>query len=122
MQKLSKKNIRWWESCVLTISLFSCAQHAVEDQQLQWDFNQQVQFKQSRISKNSYHIVVIANGKTHFSTLATFLMRRSLELCKSYGFKIKVLAGVESYYHKLESPNMLMPSLSANVYCSGKLL
>jgi len=101
--------------CFLFLS--ACATTPIKNGQAQWDFDHHVQFKQSRISDNQYYLVVNATTKADFSVLATFLMRRSLQLCKSYGFKIEVLAGVETYNHKLESPNMLMASLAANVEC-----
>lgn len=83
----------------------------------QWDFDHQVQFKQTDLENGSYHLQVIANQDTEFSKLATFLMRRSLRICKSYGFKIEVLKGVEGFDDKLSFPNMIMPSLSANIEC-----
>jgi len=101
----------------LVFTLSSCATAPIKNGQSQWDFDHHVQFKQSRINDHKYHLVVNATNKTDFSVLATFLMRRSLQLCKSYGFKIEVLAGVETYDHKVESPNMLMASLAANVEC-----
>jgi len=104
--------------CCLT--LVSCAMTPIKNGQAQWDFDHHVQFKQTRISDNKFHLVVNTTTKTNFSVLAAFLMRRSLQLCTSYGFKIEVLAGVETYNHKLESPNMLMASLAANIECSVK--
>lgn len=101
----------------LALMLVSCTSAPIKNGQAQWDFDHHVQFKQSRINDNKYYLVVNANNKTNFSVLASFLMRRSLQLCKSYGFKIEVLAGVESYNHKVESPNMLMASLAVNVEC-----
>jgi len=100
--------------------LSACANAPLKNGQAQWDFDHHLQFKQTKISEHKYHLEVVANSKTHFSQLATFLMRRSLDLCQSYGFKMEVLAGVETFNHKLESPNMLMPSLAANIECPKK--
>ena len=83
----------------------------------QWDFDHQVQYKQTDLKNGNYHLQVIAKQDTEFSKLATFLMRRSLRICKSYGFKIEVLKGVERFDGKLSFPNMIMPSLSANIEC-----
>ena len=97
--------------------LNNCAFSPIKNGQTQWDFDHHLQFKQTQLADNRYHLVVVANNKTHFSQLATFLMRRSLEICQSYGFKMEVLAGVETFNHKLESPNRLMPSLAINLEC-----
>ncbi len=86
----------------------------------QWDFDHEVQFKQTDLENGKYHLQVIAKQNTEFSKLATFLMRRSLRICQSYGFKIEVLEGVERFDDKLAFPNMIMPSLSANIECPNR--
>ncbi len=83
----------------------------------QWDFDHQLQYKKTELADGSYHIKVIAKYDTEFSKLAMFIMRKSLRLCGSYGFKIEVLEGVERFDQKLSFPNMLMPSLAANIEC-----
>ncbi|WP_448246975.1 hypothetical protein [Thalassotalea agariperforans] len=104
--------------CFLMMFLTSCAQQAeLNNGESQWDFDHNLQFSETLISDNIYHIEIIPNDKTNFSRLATFLMRRSLRLCQSYGFKIEVLKGVESYDHKRSFPNMIMSKLAANVEC-----
>ncbi len=105
---------------LLSLFLLSCAKLAPKNGQPQWDFDHNIQFKQTQLADNRYHISVRATDKTQFATLATFLMRYSLRLCQSYGFKIEVLAGVESYNHQFESPNRLVNSLSANIECPAK--
>ncbi|MBL4908470.1 MAG: hypothetical protein JKX78_00340 [Alteromonadaceae bacterium] len=111
------------KTIVIACSIFilsACAQAPIKNGQAQWDFDHHLQFKQTKLAESQYHLVVVANNKTHFSQLVTFLMRRSLELCQSYGFKMEVLAGVETFNHKLESPNRLMPSLAVNLECPTK--
>ena len=83
----------------------------------QWDFDHQIQFKQTDLKNGKHHLQVITKKNTEFSKLAAFLMRQSLYICKSYGFKIEVLKGVERFDDKLSFPNMIMPSLSANIEC-----
>lgn len=103
---------------VLALILPACASNVESTNgQSQWDFDHQVQFKQTDIEPGKYHLQVIAKQDTEFSKLATFLMRRSFLICKSYGFKIEVLKGVERFDDKLSFPNMIMPSLSANIEC-----
>jgi len=85
----------------------------------QWDFDHNIQFKQTKISENKYHLQVIPKSDTHFSKLATFMMRRSYEICRTYGFKIEVLKGVEKFTDRQSFPNLIMPSLSANIECSS---
>jgi len=83
----------------------------------QWDFDHSIQFKQTILSEGEYHLQVIPKSDTHFSKLATFMMRRSYELCGSYGFKIEVLKGIEKFTDRQSFPNLIMSSLSANIEC-----
>lgn len=102
----------------ILLLLGACAkQKAISNGASQWDFDHQVQFKQTDLNDGKYHLQVVAKQSTEFSKLATFLMRQSLRICKSYGFKIEVLEGVERFDDKLSFPNMIMPSLSANIEC-----
>jgi len=105
---------------ILAGLLCSCAQPHNNGAVAQWDFDHNVQFQQKPLGKNRYFISVRANDKTHFSNLATFLLRKSYDLCHTYGFKIEVLAGVEGYYDRKSFPNLIMDSLSANVECPSK--
>lgn len=103
---------------VTTLLLSACSsQQSLPNGASQWDFDHQVQFKQTDLKGGKHHLQVIAKQDTEFSKLATFLMRQSLRICKSYGFKIEVLEGVERFDDKLSFPNMIMPSLSANIEC-----
>lgn len=96
----------------------SCSSNlTTTNEKSQWDFDHKVQFKQTDLKGGKHHIQVITKQDTEFSMLATFLMRRALRICKSYGFKIEVLEGVERFDDKLSFPNMIMPSLSANIEC-----
>ncbi len=102
------------------VMLLGCAQNIeTPNGASQWDFDHEVQFKQTDLENGKVNLQVIAKQNTEFSKLATFLMRRSLRICKSYGFKIEVLEGVERFDDKLAFPNMIMPSLSANIECPG---
>lgn len=102
---------------LISLVLASCSTIEPENGASQWDFDHNVQFRQTDIDENNYHIVVIPDVKTRFSKLATFLLRRSMDICQSYGFKIEVLSGVEDFDAKFASPNLIMSSLSANLEC-----
>ena len=103
---------------LLALALTGCANNVeTPNGASQWDFDHQIQFKQTDLKDGKHHLQVIAKQSTEFSKLATFLMRQSLRICKSYGFKIEVLEGVERFDDKLSFPNMIMPSLSANIEC-----
>ncbi|MGJ8692435.1 MAG: hypothetical protein ACSHW0_08135 [Thalassotalea sp.] len=105
--------------CVFSvIGVLGCSSNSdYNNGEPQWDFDHNLQFSETLISENNYHIEIVPNDRTNFSKLATFLMRRSLRLCQSYGFKIEVLKGVESYDHNRSFPNMIMAKLAANVEC-----
>ena len=104
---------------LVTLVLFSACSNLVSTPNgaSQWDFDHQIQFKQTYLKNGKYHLQVITKQNTEFSKLAAFLMRQSLYICKSYGFKNEVLKGVERFDDKLSFPNMIMPSLSANIEC-----
>ncbi|MGB1262095.1 MAG: hypothetical protein ACPG52_04205 [Cognaticolwellia sp.] len=102
----------------LVLALTACANNVVvQNGASQWDFDHQVQFKQTELQAGKYYLQVIAKPDVEFSQLSTFLMRKALRLCKSYGFSIEVLAGIEGVDDKLSFPNMITPSLSANITC-----
>tara|TARA_R110000787_G_scaffold175574_3_gene287960 strand:- start:1548 stop:1889 length:342 start_codon:yes stop_codon:yes gene_type:complete len=106
---------------VLALALTACSNYIeTPNGASQWDFDHQIQFKQTDLKDGKHHLQVIAKQNTEFSKLATFLMRQSLRICKSYGFKIEVLEGVERFDDKLSFPNMIMPSLSANIECPSQ--
>ncbi len=59
--------------CFLMMFLTSCAQQAeLNNGESQWDFDHNLQFSETLISDNIYHIEIIPNDKTNFSRLATF--------------------------------------------------
>ena len=104
---------------LFSLSLLGCQSTTTKSSAPQWDFDHKVQYREKQLTDTSYHIEVISHNDTRFEVLATFLMRRSLEICQSYGFKIEVLKGVEEFNDKLGLPNMIIPSLAANVYCAA---
>lgn len=97
-----------------------CAQSIVKKNTSEFDFDHGVFFEKTAIGENQYHILVRSDDKVSFSQLATFLMRKALNVCQSYGFKIEVLGGVEGYDDRLAHPNLILPSLSANLECPAK--
>jgi len=109
-----------WLTLLAVFTLVGCATPTVSTNQSEWDFDHEVRFEQKKLSDNKYHLVVISNDKTHFSRLATFLVRKSMDLCNQYGFKIEILSGVEGVDDRRGLPNMIMPSLAANVECPSK--
>ena len=102
---------------IMCFTLAACSNIETESGASQWDFDHNIQFKQTKLSENKYHLQVIPKSDSHFSKLATFMMRRSYEICGSYGFTIEVLKGIERFNDRLSFPNLIMPSLSANIEC-----
>lgn len=106
---------------ILACALTACSSHIpTPNGASQWDFDHDIQFKQTDLKNGKVHLQVIAKQNTEFSELAAFLIRQSLRICNSYGFKIEVLGGVEGFDDKLSFPNMIMPSLSANIECPAR--
>lgn len=103
---------------VFTTVISGCAQNFDHDNgEPQWDFDHKLQFRETKLTEQSYFIEILPNDKTSFSQLSVFLIRRAMQLCLRYGYKIEVLNGVEGYDHKRSFPNMIMAKLSANIEC-----
>ena len=111
------------KSVVILLLVFASAcsqkQFLMDGEQAYWDFDHQVQFKQRKLSKTSYHIEIIANKAASFERSAVFLLRRAQIICPSYGYSLQILDGVESYDHKRASPNLIMGNLKAKIDCNG---
>ncbi|NQZ20966.1 MAG: hypothetical protein HRT53_02825 [Colwellia sp.] len=105
---------------LLGVLLSGCSNIEQQNGTSQWDFDHNVQFKQTELSENKYHLQVWSKSDTHFSKLATFMMRRSYEICGTYGFTIEVLKGIEKFTDRQSFPNLIMPSLSANIKCPSQ--
>ncbi len=101
----------------LCLSLSSCAELINNTGEPQWDFDHNVQYRQIKLSDNKYHLVIVPQKRTPFSRLATFLLRRSKDMCGNYGYKIEVLDGVQGFNDKQGSPNYIWGSLEANIEC-----
>lgn len=97
--------------------LFSCASAERISNNVEWDFDHKVRFQQTQLEDGRYHLIVTPKSDTRFSKLATFLMRKSFEICRSYGFKMEILQGVELYNDRIAHPNFIMRSLAANIEC-----
>ena len=83
----------------------------------QWDFDHNVQFKQTKLAKKYYRLEVIRNDDVSFDRLATFLLRKSYNLCGSYLYQIEVIQGIEGFDDKRAMPNYIFPSLIAKIKC-----
>ncbi|PHR83542.1 MAG: hypothetical protein COA59_12030 [Colwellia sp.] len=86
-----------------------------------WDFDHNIQFKQTKLASKYFQLEVIPNNEVGFERLATFLLRKSYRLCGGYHYKIEVIQGIESFDDKRAMPNYIFPSLIAKVKCKPKL-
>ena len=102
----------------LSFFLTACSSNIeVPDGQAQWDFDHGIQFSKTRLDDGRIFIEVVPNNKTNFNRLAAFLMRKSLQICKSYGFSLELLKGIETYDQKESFPNLIVSHLKANLTC-----
>lgn len=100
----------------LVLTFSGCAV-VVENGESQWDFDHQIQFKQTKLDNGHYKLQVIPQNKTRFNKLATFLLRQSKDICGSYGYSIKIIGGVQGFHEAEGAPNKIMSSLTAEVNC-----
>jgi len=109
--------MRLFMLCMLLFAVSACSAIEIPNGASRWDFDHNVQFSQTQLSENEYHVEVVSKLDTEFSQLATFMMRHAYELCRSYGFTIEVLKGIEGVDDRKSFPNLIMSSLSANIRC-----
>ena len=83
----------------------------------QWDFDHNVQFKQTQLNHHNFQLEVIANNTVKFNHLSAFLLRRSYVICGEYGYKLKMIKGVESIDYQRASPNLIKSNLVARLEC-----
>lgn len=83
----------------------------------QWDFDHNVQFRQTKLAVNLYQLEIIPSSKVNFERLATFLLRKSYSLCGGYHYKMEMIQGIESFDDKRAMPNYIFPSLIAKINC-----
>ena len=98
----------------------ACSNIETESGAPQWDFDHNIQFEQTKLSENKYHLQVNPKSDTHFAELATFMMRQSYKICGTYDYTIEVLTGVERIDDRKFAPNLMMHSLSANIECTSQ--
>ncbi len=97
--------------------LTACTSLNKADNNSQWDFDHELQFKEIKLADNKYHLEIIPKNDTHFGQLATFLMRRSYQLCGQYGYTLEILKGVEGFNDRVGLPHLIPSSLAANIEC-----
>jgi len=85
--------------------------------QTEWDFDHQLQYKKTQLSVNIYQLEIVSNHKANFERLSAFLLRQSYLICGGYGYKLELLRGVERFDHLRESPNLIIPNLTAKLQC-----
>ena len=101
-----------------SISLSACTiKDNKSETATQWDFDHQVQFKQTQLSASSYLLEIIPNQKVRFERLSVFLIRKSFRLCQHYHYKLEIMQGIEGFDDKRAMPNYIHPSLLAKVHC-----
>lgn len=83
----------------------------------QWDFDHQVQFNQTQLTKNTFQLEIIPNNKVKFKQLAVFLLRKSYLICGGYHYKLEMIQGIEGFDDKRAMPNYIPRSLIAKIEC-----
>jgi len=107
---------------VVAVLLSGCATQANEtplgQAKSEWDFDHHLQFKETKFDDNNYQLEIIPNNKVSFERLSAFLLRRGYQVCGTYGFKLELITGVESFDYPHASPNLIMPNLTAKLECA----
>jgi len=106
---------------VLGLLLTSCANepnpNTNETTSSHWDFDHQLQYKQTQLADDLYQLEAMQNNSVGFERLATFLLRKSYNLCGHYHYKIEMIQGIEGFDDKRAMPNYIFPSLIAKIEC-----
>jgi len=118
---LSKKIFQGGVIALLLCTIASCTTHesnqVLGQAQSEWDFDHKLQFKKTKFDENHYQLEVIPNSKVSFERLSAFLLRRGYLICGTYGYKLEMITGVESFDYPRASPNFIMPNLTAKLEC-----
>lgn len=107
-----------------TFSITACASQTAKQADrigaAQWDFDHQIQFRQTELSTNNFQLEIIPNHKVNFARMSAFLLRKSYQLCRQYPYQLAILQGIEGFDDKRAMPNYIFPSLVAKVECKKK--
>ncbi len=119
---LSKKTFQGGVLALFVCVTSSCAikesDQILGQAKSEWDFDHQVQFKKTKFDDNNYQLEIMPNTKVSFERLSAFLLRRGYLICGSYGYKLKLITGVESFDYPRASPNLIRPNLTAKLECA----
>lgn len=109
---------------VTTFSITACASPTTKQADIigaaEWDFDHQIQFRQTELAKNSFQLEIIPNNKVNFARMSAFLLRKSYQLCRQYSYQLEILQGIEGFDDKHAMPNYIFPSLIAKIECNTK--
>lgn len=106
---------------IFSIFLSACANNVeLPNGQAQWDFDHGLQFSKTELEDGRILLDVVPNNKTNFGKLSAFLVRKSLQICQSYGFSLEFLKGIETFDQKESFPNLIVSHLKANLTCPTK--
>lgn len=113
---------RYLSMCLMLLVITGCMSTSGKSasENTSFDFDHGVFFEKEDLGENRFHILVRSDKRIQFNRLATFLIRKALQTCQSYGFKLEILEGVEEYDDRIAHPNLIIPSLSANLECPSK--
>ena len=106
---------------VLIVTLFSLSgfsQTVLANDKWEWDFDHKVSFKKTTLKSGGYTIEIMPKNKTPFSAMATFMFRKSSEICNYEQYSLTDIKGLQSFNEVLGSPNKITPSFKAKVVCS----
>lgn len=107
----------WTVLAVMLATLTACTNLPVLNSGNEWDFDHELQYKQTKLTSTTYQIEVVANKNTRFEHLSAFLLRQSYRICGQYGYKLEMIKGIESFDHNKASPNLIVSNLTANLEC-----
>jgi len=103
---------------VSILSLSALSSTVLANSKWQWDFDHKVSFKQTALKSGGYTIEIMPKNKTPFSAMATFMFRKSFEICNYEQYSLTDIKGLQSFNEVLGSPNKITPSFKAKVVCS----
>mgnify|MGYP000029432675 FL=1 len=117
-----KKNLTVVMCFILPLSITACAGSSTKQPNsngtIQWDFDHQLQFRQTQLAANRYQLEIIPKNRGNFAAMSTFLLRKSYQLCRHHTYQLEILQGIEGFDDRRAMPNYIFPSLVANVECT----
>ena len=94
--------------------IFLNQSHAEEYQR---DFDHQVQYSLNKMDASNFLLTVYRQNDATFEKMSVFVVRKALAICKTVGYQVTYLAGIENVDDRTIMANKIFSPLEVKVTC-----